>query len=81
MNFGFSTGDGGMPEPYFYITAYPLPAGLGATPVPTGAVWHTEGWQGAVLPYATLVGAPDAEDTLLNFLRTYETAGMKLMGG
>ena len=23
MNFGFSTGDDGIPDPYFYITAYP----------------------------------------------------------
>ncbi len=25
MNFGFSTGDDGIPDPYFYVTAYPLP--------------------------------------------------------
>ena len=25
MNFGFTFGDEGIPEPYFYITAYPLP--------------------------------------------------------
>ena len=81
MNFGFSTGDGGIPEPYFYITAYPLPDGLGATPPPEGAQWHTEGWQGAVMPYSKLVGAPDAEDMLLAFLRTYQAAGMALMTG
>jgi hypothetical protein len=79
MNFGFSTGDTGIPEPYFYITAYPLPAGLAATPAPAGAEWHTEGWQGAVMPYAKLVGAPDAEERLLAFLRTYQAAGMALM--
>ena len=27
MNFGFSTGDSGTPEPYFYATAYPAPDG------------------------------------------------------
>ena len=79
MNFGFSTGDGGIPEPYFYITAYPLPAALAATPVPPAAEWHTEGWSGAVLRYAQLVGASDAEERLLTFLRTYQTAGMALM--
>ncbi len=81
MNFGFSTGDGGLPEPYFYITAYPLPPDLPATPLPPGAEWHTEGWQGAILRYSNLVGAPDAEDTLLTYFRTYQAAGMKLMGG
>jgi hypothetical protein len=81
MNFGFSTGDGGIPEPYFYITAYPLPPALAATPVPPGAQWHTEGWSGAVLPYAQLVGAADAEERLLTFLRAYQGAGMALMKG
>jgi hypothetical protein len=81
MNFGFSTGAGGIPEPYFYITAYPLPDGLGATPAPAGAEWHTEGWQGAVMLYSKLVGAPDAEERLLAYLRTYQAAGMKLMAG
>jgi len=79
MNFGFSTGDGGIPEAYFYITAYPLPTALAATPVPPGTEWHTEGWSGAVLRYAQLVGAGDAEERLLTYLRTYQQAGMALM--
>ncbi len=79
MNFGFSTGDEGLPEPYFYITAYPLPAGLTATPLPPDAEWHTQGWTGALLRYSHLVGVPDAEDRLLTFLRTVQAAGMKLM--
>ena len=79
MNFGFSTGDGGLPEPYFYVTAYPLPAALPATPVPPGAEWHTEGWNGAVLRYAELRGEGDAEERLLTYLRTYQQAGMALM--
>jgi len=81
MNFGFSTGDSGIPEPYFYITAYPLPEGLGATPAPAGAEWHTEGWQGAVLLYSELVGAPDAEEMLLTYFRTYQAAAKKSMLG
>jgi len=81
MNFGFSTGDSGIPEPYFYITAYPLPDGLAATPTPAGAEWHTECWQGAVMLYSKLVGAPDAEQMLLTYLRTYQAAAKKLMLG
>jgi hypothetical protein len=79
MNFGFSTGDEGLAEPYFYITAYPLPAGLTDTPLPSGAQWHTEGWTGAVLRYAEIAGAPDAEDRLLAYLRAVQGAGMALM--
>lgn len=43
---GFVPGDEGIPEPYWYVTAWPAPA----TP-PKLAVgeWHTQGWTGAVL--------------------------------
>lgn len=34
MNYGFSTGDAGIPEPYFYATAYPSPAGLTEAQLP-----------------------------------------------
>ena len=81
MNFGFSTGDEGIAEPYFYATAYPLPAGLTDTPLPSGAEWHTQGWTGALLRYGSLVGAPGAEDALLDYLRAVQAAGMKLMKG
>jgi hypothetical protein len=81
MNFGFSTGDEGLPEPYFYITAYPLPADLAAAPLPPGAEWQTQGWQGALLRYSQLVAAPDGEDLLLAYFRAVQAAGMKLMRG
>jgi hypothetical protein len=79
--FGFSTGDEGIAEPYFYITAYPLPPDLPATPLPAGVEWHIQGWQGALLRYSRLVGASDAEDRLLTYFRTVQQAGMRLMRG
>lgn len=79
MNFGFSTGDGGIPEPYFYATAYPLPAALPSTPLPEGVVWHSQGWNGAVLRYAALVDDPNAGERLLNYWRVVQQAGMALM--
>jgi len=79
MNFGFSTGDGGIPDPYFYITAYPVPADLTGTELPAGAYWQTEGWTGAVLPYAVLSSSADGKDFLLNFLQTLQQAGARLM--
>ena len=81
MNFGFSTGDASLPEPYFYATAYPLPAALPATPLPPGVEWFHNGWQGAVLRYARLVDVPDAEARLLDYWRTVQRAGAKLMLG
>lgn len=79
MNFGFSTGDEGIPAPYFYATAYPTPAGLTASKLPDGARWETESWTGAVLPYVALVGAADGRGTLLNFLQSVHAAGAALM--
>jgi hypothetical protein len=81
MNFGFSTGDAGLPEPYFYATAYPLPAALPAMALPPEVYWHSQGWNGAVLPYARLVDTPDAEDRLLGYWRAVHQAGARLMLG
>jgi hypothetical protein len=79
MNFGFSTGDDGISDPYFYITAYPLPAELVKTPLPPNAVWHTHGWSGAIMPYAALVEADRPEEILLGFLKQVQAAGARLM--
>lgn len=79
INFGFSVGDGGIPEPYFYITAYPLPNGLVNSPLPDGADWHTEGWNGAVLLYKTLAASPTPDTLLLDFWRTTQTRAADLM--
>lgn len=79
MNFGFSPGDEGVPEPYFYITAYPTPNGFATTPLPDDAYWHTEGFTGAILKYASLIEAEDPADKLLTFLRTVQQAGAGLM--
>lgn len=79
MNFGFSTGDAAIPEPYFYATAYPLPPGLSSLALPAGAVWHREGWQGALLPYEAIISSDDPHARLLGFLRSVQQAGASLM--
>jgi hypothetical protein len=79
MNFGFSTGDEGIPDPYFYATAYPLPDGWSGSELPAGAYWQTEGWTGAVLPYAAVSDRDDGRSLLLNFLRSAHEAGAALM--
>jgi hypothetical protein len=79
MNFGFSTGDEGTPNPYFYATAYPWPADITAAPLPAGAVWHTQSWKGALLMYESLVGAEQPEEKLLACLRAAYQAGSNLM--
>jgi hypothetical protein len=79
LNLGFFPGspDG---EPYFYSNPWPFEADfLLDQPLPKGATWHTEGWQGAFLPYAELVGDPNAAERLRDFAwRVYEISAPTL---
>lgn len=79
MNFGFSTGDDGIREPYFYATAYPTPDGFTAAALPGGARWHTHGWTGAVLPYEVLRAQSQPLEHLLGFFRSVRDIGFRLM--
>lgn len=81
MNFGFEPGDAGIPEPYFYATAYPTPGGFAGSPLPAGATWQTEGWTGAVLRYADLLKRDDPAGHLLAFLIAAHQAGSSHMSG
>ena len=49
MNFGLSSGDSRIPQPYFYVTAYPFDEKLLKMELPKYAEWHTQGWQGLVI--------------------------------
>lgn len=77
MNFGFEPGDAGIPEPYFYATAYPTAAGFVGSSLPVGATWQTEGWTGAVLRYAELLKQDDPAEHLLDFLHAAHQAGAR----
>lgn len=79
MNFGFVTGDGSIPEAYFYTTAYPAPENWTDLALPEGAYWHTEGWTGAVLPYGAVVAASIPNDLLLDYLQSLQAHGAKQM--
>jgi hypothetical protein len=80
MNFGFVTGDGSISDAYFYATAYPVPNNWVDLALPEGAYWHTEGWTGAILPYAAVVASKQPLDLLLEYLRSLQTHAAKLMG-
>ena len=79
MNFGFSPGDKGIAEPYFYITAYSLPAAFIGSELPTGAYWQTDGWRGAVLLYKTVAASNEPDALLLDFWHTVQKRGAELM--
>jgi hypothetical protein len=79
MNFGFVLGDETIAEPYFYVTAYPTPEGMAEVSLPAGAQWRSEGFTGAVLPYAGLLRHGDPQAELLKLWRTLLDAGRERM--
>jgi uncharacterized protein DUF5996 len=79
MNFGFAPGDSGIAEPYFYATAFPTPAGFVDSPLPEGASWNTQGWNGAALRYSVLRTMDKPTERLLEFFRAARDAGFARM--
>jgi hypothetical protein len=79
MNFGFTFGDANIPEPYFYVTAYPLPDALPELALPEGTLWQSDGFNGAVLPYSRLLEESDPQNYLLNLWNIVLTAGRQHM--
>lgn len=75
MNFGFAFGDEGIPAPYFYVTAYPLPDELPNVELPQGTTWRSEGFSGAVLLYDDLVKNSDPAGYLLDLWNRLLEAG------
>lgn len=80
LNLGFYPGDSGN-SPYFYSNPWPFETEfLLGKPLPAQTRWHTEGWQGTMLPYAALVEDPGAEDRLLAYARAvYELVSPTLL--
>ncbi len=55
---------------YFYSNPWPFDGDtLLGTPLPHGAEWHTEGWEGTILYYDQLAGDPDAATKLAEYAR------------
>jgi hypothetical protein len=69
INLGLFPG-GPETTPYFFSNPWPFEADeLIGKPLPVGASWHTEGWQGTLLPYDELVGDDNAEARLREYAR------------
>ena len=67
LNLGFYPGEDDASS-YFYSNPWPFDSdALLDKPLPEGASWHTEGWQGAILPYTGLRGNDTAEERVLAF--------------
>jgi len=79
MNFGFTFGDDSINEPYFYVTAYPLPDTLSKLPLPAGAQWRSEGFSGAVVLYGDLLKHADPKTYLVNLWSHLLASGREQM--
>lgn len=55
VGVGLSPGDGGISEPYLYVTPWPYPEEWSTPALPAGR-WNTAGWYGAVLEAAEVTG-------------------------
>jgi len=67
LNLGFYPGQDDASS-YFYSNPWPFDSDkLLDHPLPHGASWHTEGWQGSILPYTTLRDDPRGEERVLAF--------------
>ena len=75
MNFGFVFGDESFDEPYFYVTAYPLPDAIPKVGLPAGTTWKSEGFSGAVLLYKDLAAMNDPHAYLQELWSTLLAAG------
>jgi hypothetical protein len=81
LNFGFSPGSSGLPRPYVYAYAHPLPKGCAPPSLPSPAVWHTQGWTGVVLPYDEFREQSNVSAYLVEMCeRIFETLNQLLHG-
>jgi aminoglycoside/choline kinase family phosphotransferase len=69
MNFGFTSGDDGVGQPYFYVTAYPFDEKLFEIELPVFARWQKEGWKGVVVEYDQLLNYSVTENDLISLMK------------
>lgn len=81
VGVGFSPGDAGTAEPYWYVTPWPYPPVERLTPLTYGS-WNTEGWVGALLT-ATELGDIDSlsnQQHLQAFIQSAVSASKQALG-
>jgi hypothetical protein len=79
LNFGFSPGSPGLPRPYIYMYARPIPDGLFDVKLPALARWYRERWHGVVMDYDTLAKESDHETVLEDTLYRIQAVVSPLM--
>jgi len=80
INLGFYAGDDNT-DPYFYSNPWPFEKEkLVDKPLPAGARWFIESWEGSILPYSELIGDNTAVKRLREYAKTvYDLASPTLL--
>jgi Family of unknown function (DUF5996) len=73
MNYGFAPFDRSGSAPYLYAYAHPTPEGFEKLPLPDGARWNTQGWNGMVVPYSEIARKDDPEALIESALEAVHT--------
>ncbi len=79
IGIGLSPGDHYYPQPYFYVSPYPLPKGVTMPPLALGH-WHTDGFVGAVAIAESILPLEDRRAGVLAFVRAAGDAGRAQLG-
>lgn len=83
IGVGFSPGDGGTPQPYYYVNPYPRPQARALPALSSGGRWEQESFFGAVLTGDALIAGGDAagqHERARAFLDTAVDACRDLLG-
>ncbi len=68
IGIGFAASDETNDFPYFYVNPYPFKDEFRDQSLHSGASWHLEGWNGAMLPYSVIADNQDGSVILKAFL-------------
>lgn len=67
-------------DAYFYSSPSPFDDDLLSSPLPTGARWNTDDWNGSLMPFSELEGDPKWAERVLGYAEAvYEAARPSLM--
>jgi hypothetical protein len=84
VGMGMTPGDGGFPDPYFYVLPWPRPGEAGLPELAGGGQWVTDDWLGAVLHADALRqhrDAPSQARQVEEFITSAHAAALKLVNG
>jgi hypothetical protein len=72
INFGWAPGGKNPAYPYFYSNPYPFENEMTNHPLPEGAQWFMDQWNGSIMPYDEIAGHAGHEKVLDYFERVFE---------